>query len=312
MSGILESAAASAKPRALLIPASADTAPRATSASGFSVGCCGMNGRRRMTRKAACVLAWALAAAAPPAADAAEMVDMELVLAIDVSESIDGYEARVQRNGYVAALRDPWVLAAIRSGRLGRIAVTYFEWSGNGRQRPVLGWSVIHDEASAHRVADALARASIGSGGFTSISSALDYAAPLFAANGIEAARQVIDVSGDGFNNAGRPVTHARDAAIARGITINGLPVIHKRKNFSWPPMPYLDLYFRNCVIGGPRAFMLVAENLKDFARTVRRKLILEIAGLEPPAHHGAHRPPGGIAFAAAPANPPPCESEDR
>ncbi len=200
----------------------------------------------------ACALAWALAAAAPPAAAGAERVDMELVLAIDVSESIDADEARVQRNGYINALRDPLVLAAIRSGRLGRIAVTYFEWSGAGRQWPVLGWSVIHDEASAQRIADALARAPIGSGRWTSISSALDYAAPLFAANDFEAERRVIDVSGDGFNNAGRPVTDARDAAIARGITINGLPVIHKPKNFSWPPMPYLDLYFRTCVIGGP------------------------------------------------------------
>lgn len=264
-----------------------------------------------MTRSAACVLASALSAAVPPTADAVEKVDLELVLAIDVSESIDADEARVQRNGYVAALRDAGVLAAIRTGRLGRIAVTYFEWSGDGRQRPVLGWSVIHDVASAHRAADALARAPIGGGRWTSIASALDYAVPLFAANGIEAERRVIDVSGDGFNNAGRLVTDARDAAIARGITINGLPVIHKRRNFNWPPMPYLDLYFRNCVIGGPRAFMVVAETLKDFARAVRRKLILEIAGIEPPAHHGRHRPPGGIAFAAAPAKPPPCDSKD-
>jgi hypothetical protein len=256
------------------------------------------------------MLAGALAAAMVPAAYAAERVDMELVLAIDVSESIDADEARVQRNGYVAALRDPRVLAAIRSGRLGRIAVTYFEWSGDGRQRPVLGWSVIHDEASAGRVADALARVSIGSGRWTSISSALDYAAPLFAANGVEAERRVIDISGDGYSNAGRPVTAARDAAIARGITINGLPVIHKPKNFNWPPMPFLDLYFRNCVIGGPGAFMMVAETLKDFARTVRRKLILEIAGLDPPAHHGRDRPPFGIALAAGSAKPPSCDTE--
>ena len=249
--------------------------------------------------------------AAGPAAGAMQPVDLELVLAVDVSESIDADEARVQRDGYVAALRDPRVVAAIRSGRLGRIAVTYFEWSGENRQRPVMGWAVIHDQASAGRVADILARAPIGGGRWTSISGALDYAAPLFDANRFEAERRVIDISGDGFNNAGRAVTLARDAAVADGITINGLPVIHKPRNFSWPPMPYLDVYFRNCVIGGPGAFMVVARTLKDFARNVRRKLIMEIAGITPPARHAGNRVRPGVVPAAAPANPPPCDSGD-
>ncbi len=266
-------------------------------------------------RRAAGALTCALVIAAAPAAPAAAAernVDLELVLAVDVSESIDAEEARAQRNGYVAALGDARVLAAIRAGRLGRIAVTYFEWSGIGRQRLLLGWTVIHDQASARRAADALARAPIGGGRWTSISSALDYAVPLFAANRIDSLRRVIDISGDGYNNAGRPVTRARDAAVARGITINGLPVIARPTNFSWPPMPYLDLYFRNCVIGGPGAFMVVAATSKDFARSVRRKLILEIAGIEPPAHRAAAQAPGNIGFAAAAAVPPLCNDEDR
>jgi len=240
------------------------------------------------------VMSLAAASAARPATAAVVPVDLELVLAVDVSGSIDEDDARLQRDGYIAAIVDPRVVAAIRSGILGRIAVTYFEWSGVGRQRPVLGWSVIHDEASALRFADALARATIGSGRWTSISSALDYAAPLFAANGVEAERRVIDISGDGPNNWGDPVTGARDRAVASGVTVNGLPILDEGGGiYSALNIPDLDLYYRDCVIGGPGAFLVVAADFTDFGRAIRRKLILEIAGRRP-------RPAPGISQVAA------------
>ena len=248
-------------------------------------------------------IAWAVVAAvlvaAPRAAAAApQRVDLELILAVDVSESMDKDEARLQREGYIKAITDPRVIAAIRSGVYGRIAVAYVEWSGAAEQRPVAGWTPIGGTAGARAFAAALSRAPIGTGRWTSISGAIDFAVPMFDANGYEGTRRVIDVSGDGNNNHGRPVTLARDAAVARGITINGLVVIHKRFNFSWPPMPYLDVYFRRCVIGGPGAFMVVATDMADFAAAVRRKLIREIAGLAAPLRSGPWQPASGEDYA--------------
>ena len=248
--------------------------------------------------------AWAVVAAvlvaAPRAAAtvAPQHVDLELVLAVDVSESMDKDEARLQRAGYIEAITDPRLIAAIRSGVLGRIAVAYVEWSGAAEQRPVAGWTLIDGAAGARAFAAALSRAPIGTGRWTSISGAIDFAVPMFDANGYEGTRRVIDVSGDGTNNHGRPVTLARDAATARGITINGLPVIRKRSNFSWPPIPYLDEYFRRCVIGGPGAFMVVATNMADFAAAVRRKLIREIAGVAAPAASDPWQPASGEDYA--------------
>ncbi len=248
--------------------------------------------------------AWAVVAAvlvaAPRAAAtvAPQHVDLELVLAVDVSESMDKDEARLQRAGYIKAITDPRLIAAIRSGVLGRIAVAYVEWSGAAKQRPVAGWTLIDSAAGAGAFAAALSRAPIGTGRWTSISGAIDFAVPMFEANRFIGTRRVIDVSGDGTNNHGRPVTLARDAARARGITINGLPVIHKRFNFSWPPIPYLDEYFRRCVIGGPGAFMVVATNMADFAAAVRRKLIREIAGLAAPAGSDPWQPASGKDYA--------------
>lgn len=260
--------------------------------------------RSQPTVTARRAIAWALVAAVLIAAPRAALiaaprhVDLELILAVDVSESVDKDEARLQRDGYIAAITDPRVIAAIRSGVFGRIAVAYVEWSGTAEQRPVAGWTLIDGAAGAHAFAAALSRVPIGTGRWTSISGAIDFAVPMFEANGYEGTRRVIDVSGDGNNNHGRPVTLARDAAVARGITINGLPVIHKRFNFSWPPMPYLDVYFRRCVIGGPGAFMVVAANMADFAASVRRKLIREIAGLAAPAGSGPWQPASGEDYA--------------
>jgi len=224
-----------------------------------------------------------LAGLALPAAATETPVDLELVLAVDVSLSIDVSEATLQRQGYIAAFRDAEVVRAIRSGILGRIAVTYVEWAGTFQRRVVVGWTLIDDDETAESFAAALQRSAPGSARRTSISGAIDYALPLFADNGYEGTRQVIDVSGDGPNNAGGLVDRARDRAVAAGVTINGLPILDNSGGaYSWYSIPDLDLYYRDCVIGGPGAFLVVARDFADFARAVRRKLILEIAGDTP------------------------------
>lgn len=219
----------------------------------------------------------------PFSTQAAQKVDLELVLAVDVSGSIDEKEAILQRKGYVGAFRSPEVLAAIRSGFQKRIAVTFIEWAGFDFQSTSVGWTLIHDKASAHAFADLLEKTPIQTGPFTSISGAIEYAMPLFAQNEFEAPRRVIDISGDGPNNSGRLVTISRQEAIRGGFTINGLPIINERPSrFGRLPMPNLDLYYRNCVIGGPRAFLVVAQDFHSFARAIRKKLILEIVGRTP------------------------------
>jgi len=233
----------------------------------------------------------------------AEQVDLELVLAVDVSGSIDLDEARLQRQGYVAALRDPEVQAAIQGGVNGRIRATYLEWAGYHTRRVLVGWRTIHDPASAEAFARELAAAPIGSGVSTSISGAIELALPLFGADGVTALRRVIDVSGDGPNNDGPLVTRARDAALALGVTINGLPIVNERLNVAdFPNLADLDAYYEGCVIGGPGAFIVVVHGFDAFAAAIRRKLILEIAGTPPPgrgagairraAYGGALRPP--------------------
>lgn len=207
-------------------------------------------------------------------------VDMELVLAVDVSRSVDAEEARLQREGYLAALVNPRVLQAIRSGQTGRIAVTYVEWAGSDYQRTVVAWSVIEDAASARAFAERLAEASYVSRNWTSISGAIDYALHMFAtADGFETARRVIDISGDGRNNEGRTSDEARDEAVAAGVTINGLPIINDRPNFGRPPETDLEDVYREHVIGGPGAFLILADNFSAFAAAILNKLIREIAG---------------------------------
>lgn len=226
----------------------------------------------------------ALAAFFPATAQPARPVpvDLALVLAVDVSGSVDEEEAVLQRRGYVDALSDPQIVKAITSGILGRIAVTYFEWAGDGWQMPVIGWTVIDSPAGASDFAARLADAPIGRGPWTSIADAIDFAAALHEQNPYEATRRVIDISGDGPNNTGGTLPQARDEAVAKRITINGLAIINGRSNFGRVPMPNLDLYYRHCVIGGPGAFVIVANGFADFARAIRRKLILEIAGNQP------------------------------
>ncbi|MEE8276345.1 MAG: DUF1194 domain-containing protein [Alphaproteobacteria bacterium] len=216
-------------------------------------------------------------------AAADEPVDLELVLAVDISGSIDAFEARLQRQGYMSAIVHPRVIGAIESGFLQRIAVTYFEWGGDFHQRTIVGWTVISDAASARAFASALAEMPIVRARRTSISAAIDYAVPLFENNGYEGTRRVIDVSGDGYNNIGRPVIEARDAAVATGITINGLPIINDRPNpFGRPPPANLDTYYENYVIGGPGSFLVVAVKFDNFAQAILSKLIREIAAAAP------------------------------
>ncbi len=211
-------------------------------------------------------------------------VDLELVLAIDVSLSVDAEEAMLQRRGYIQAFRDPLVIEAIASGILGRIAVIYFEWANSAHTDLIVDWTLIDSAVSAERFAAALARSRPQPAYYTSISGAIDFGAILFEDNGFEGTRQVIDVSGDGPNNWGDLVAAARDRAVGRGITINGLPILDEGSGpFSRYNIPNLDLYYRDCVIGGPAAFIVVAENFDAFASAIRRKLILEIAGLSPP-----------------------------
>ena len=236
-----------------------------------------------MKRFLSAFLLFAAGPAAPSAATADMPVDLELVLAVDISRSIDEAEAQLQRQGYIAAFRDPEVIRAIEQGILGRIAVTYVEWAGAGHGEVVVGWTPVDGRESAHAFADALGRRMPASARRTSIGSAIAIAAPLFGDNGFEGTRRTIDISGDGPNNDGPLVTVARDLAVAAGITINGLPILDDSGGiFSWYNIPDLDLYYRDCVIGGPAAFIVVAEDFQDFARAVRRKLLLEIAGLEP------------------------------
>ena len=214
---------------------------------------------------------------------AAEAVDLELVLATDVSQSIDQEEAVLQRRGIAQAFRNPRIIRAIRSGLLRKVGVAYIDFSSRGFNKVIVDWQVIHDRESAETFAFQLLKAPLSSGRRTSISDAIELASEMIETNDLEGTRRVIDISGDGPNNFGRLVDTVRDDTIARRITINGLPIVNQREAFNIGYyLPDLDLYYRGCVIGGPGAFLVVANSFVDFARAIRRKLILEIAGVVP------------------------------
>ena len=226
-------------------------------------------------------MAFATALAAPAAAQDIA-VDLELVLAVDVSGSMDAQERLLQRDGYVQAFLHPDVIAAVTSGYSGRIAVSYVEWAGPSSQTLVMPWRLIDGKKTAETVSAELARAESPRIRGTSISGALAFSGSLFDDNGYTGGRQVIDISGDGPNNMGLPVVPVRDAVLARGITINGLPVT-LRPSGSWGlPADLLDLYYEDCVIGGPGAFFVSVQAPEQLADAIRRKLVLEIAGREP------------------------------
>lgn len=227
------------------------------------------------------VLALGLASATAAAQD--RPVDLELAMGIDVSGSVDDLEALLQRQGYIAAFRHPDVIRAIEHGILGRIAVAYYEWAGYGHMRVVADWTLIDGAAAAHAYADSLEQNPPQTAHRTAISSAIDFAVTYFDVNDFEGTRRVVDISGDGASNWGGPVTAARDRAVAAGVIINGLPIVNERPGPSGrPQVANLDLYYENCVIGGPGAFIVVANSYAEFAEGVRRKLIIEIAGQWP------------------------------
>jgi hypothetical protein len=228
---------------------------------------------------AACLLASIQGA---PAQDQA--VDLELVLAVDVSGSMDEDEKLLQRGGYVEAFLHEELVRTVTSGPHGRITVTYVEWAGPGSQTVIIPWRVIEGRPSAAAFAEELAAAPSARIRGTSISGALLFSAALFEGNGFDAPRRVIDVSGDGPNNMGLPVVPTRDAVLARGIVINGLPVTLKAGGIGGLGPGQLDIYYEDCVIGGPGAFILSVQDPSRFAEAIRRKLVLEIAGPAAPA----------------------------
>lgn len=219
----------------------------------------------------------------PTAAASAEAVDLALVLAVDSSESIDNEEVKLQREGYIAAIKEPSILHAIRKGKHGKIALAYFEWADVNTQRLLIDWTTVSDEASAVAFGERLKSAPILDGHFTSISSAIGYAMTLLDNNPYTSKRRVIDVSGDGRNNHGPPLAQMQAEAVKRKITINGLPIVNDRdRQFSGLPPDDIEGYYRKNVIAGTNAFIVVAKNFEDFERAIIRKLMREIVDAGP------------------------------
>jgi Protein of unknown function (DUF1194) len=224
----------------------------------------------------------------------AQNTDLLLVLAADVSRSIDEGEFELQRKGYAAALSDPRVLAAIRGGTTGTIAVCFVEWSGAGEQMVVADWIVIRDDEDAGSLSATILAAPRSFMGRTSISGAIDFAMERFAAAKPRSNRRIIDISGDGTNNSGRLVSEARDQALAEGVTINGLAIVNDKPNpgyaFHTQPPGGLPEWYRQNVIGGPGAFLRVVEDFRSFADAMTNKLVSEIVAVASPERHAALR----------------------
>ena len=227
----------------------------------------------------ALLLACLACAQAAPIASRAEplAVDVELVLAVDISLSMDEKEFALQRAGYVEALRHPDFIQAVRSGNTGRIALAYFEWAGTVRDDAIINWQIIDSAESANSFADKVAARPFRSFRGTSISTALGFGAGLFDRTNFAGERSVIDISGDGPNNVGPPVTAMRDAATSKGIVINGLPILISPS----PTFKHLDQYYAQCVTGGPGSFVLPIYTAAEFSTAIRRKLILEVSGIQ-------------------------------
>jgi len=209
-------------------------------------------------------------------------VDVELVIAVDVSYSMDPEEQALQREGYVQALTSREFLQALREGATGKIAITYFEWAGQFDQKIIMPWRLIEGPESADSVAAEIAAAPYRRASRTSISGGLIFAKPLFDRSGYRGLRRVIDVSGDGTNNAGELIVPTRDDVLAAGITINGLPIMLKRPMPGSMDIENLDVYYEDCVIGGPGAFVVPIRERKQFIEATRTKLVLEISSRQP------------------------------
>lgn len=209
-------------------------------------------------------------------------VDVELVLAVDVSYSMDMDELALQREGYAQAIVSKEFLQALKGGPNGKISVTYFEWAASSDQKIIFPWRVIDGPESADAVATEILKTPIRRASRTSISGAIHFAMPLFDENPHRGIRRVIDISGDGPNNNGSPVAVARDAALEKGIIINGLPIMLKEPSYSTMDIGDLDFYYEDCVIGGPGSFVVTIKERDKFKEAIRTKLVLEIAGRTP------------------------------
>jgi hypothetical protein len=210
-------------------------------------------------------------------------VDVELLLAVDISYSMDRVEQQMQREGYVQALMSPEFHAALKANMYGKIAIAYMQWASYSDQDVLLDWTLIDSAEAAMAAAEKLRHAPYRRAQRTSISGAIDAGMKMFDKNGYDGTRQVIDVSGDGPNNNGRIVTQARDEALAKGVTINGLPLVGIREWMSPADIKELDVYYEDCVIGGPEAFMIPITDTKNFVEATRTKLIREVAALPTP-----------------------------
>jgi len=213
---------------------------------------------------------------------AAPSVDIELILAVDVSYSMDMDELAIQREGYAQAIVSKEFLQALKSLPNGKISVTYFEWAASSDQKIIIPWRLIDGPETADAVADEILKTPIRRASRTSISGAINFALPLFDEDPYHGLRRVIDISGDGPNNNGGPVTVARDAALEKGIIINGLPIMVKEPSYSTMDIDNLDFYYEDCVIGGPGSFVVSIKDRDKFKEAIRSKLLLEVAGRTP------------------------------
>jgi hypothetical protein len=212
----------------------------------------------------------------------ANAVDVQLVLAVDVSYSMDMDELAIQREGYAQAIVSKDFLQALKTGPNGRVAVTYFEWAASTDQKIIIPWRVIDGPESADAVAAEILKTPIRRASRTSISGAIYFAMPLFDESPYRGLRRVIDISGDGPNNNGTPVTIARDEALSKGIIINGLPIMVKEPSYSTMDIDNLDFYYEDCVIGGPGSFVISIKDREKFKEAIRTKLLMEVAGRAP------------------------------
>jgi hypothetical protein len=216
------------------------------------------------------------------AEDAKPNVDIELILAVDVSYSMDMDELAIQREGYAQAIVSKEFLQALKSGPNGKISITYFEWAASSDQKIIIPWRLIDGPETADAVADEIMKTPIRRASRTSISGAIYFAMPLFNEDPYHGLRRVIDISGDGPNNNGAPVTGARDEALSKGIVINGLPIMVKEPSYSTMDIDNLDWYYEDCVIGGPGSFVVSIKDREKFKEAIRTKLLLEVAGRTP------------------------------
>lgn len=228
----------------------------------------------------ACLLASCLFASPACARGGPLVVDAEVILGVDISWSMDEEEQRLQRGGYVAGLTSPQFLAALSSGETGKIALAYMEWAGAQDQQVMMDWTLIDSPQAAQAFAEKLAALPYRRARYTSLSGAIDRAVRLYENNGFSGTRLVLDISGDGPNNNGRLVTAARDDALAKGVVINGLPLLIRPSRSGYMDIDNLDEYYSHCVIGGPGSFMIPVRDRKAFVDATRSKLVQEIAGL--------------------------------